>query len=116
MFLNWFNNNDLMILFSKSGCTREIIELLKLSRKNNIKTVLVTTKQNNSDLIQPDYRVLYHSYLDLTYFLIISSNISQLIITNILITILIDKKPSIYEEIQKGVILINNWNKKGTIV
>ncbi|WP_348735665.1 SIS domain-containing protein [Spiroplasma endosymbiont of Ammophila pubescens] len=116
LFLNSFNDNDLLILFSKSGRTCEILELLKLSRKNNIKTVLVTTKQNNSDLIQPDYRILYHSYLDSTYFSIISSNISQLIITNILITMLIDKKPSIYEEIQKGVILVNNWNKKGTII
>ncbi|WP_338991566.1 SIS domain-containing protein [Spiroplasma endosymbiont of Seladonia tumulorum] len=44
LFLNSFNDNDLLILFSKSGRTREILELLKLSRKNNIKTVLVTTK------------------------------------------------------------------------
>ncbi|ELL44914.1 MurR/RpiR family transcriptional regulator [Spiroplasma melliferum] len=116
LFLNLFNDNDLMILFSKSGCTREILELLKLSRKNNIKTVLITTKQQNINLLQSDYKILYYSYLDSTYFSTISSNVSQLIITNILITMLIEKNPESYKELQKNVILIDNWNRKGTIM
>ncbi|WP_338964191.1 MULTISPECIES: hypothetical protein [unclassified Spiroplasma] len=38
LFLNSFKDRSLMILFSKSEYTSEICELVKLSKKNNIKT------------------------------------------------------------------------------
>ncbi|WP_425379738.1 MurR/RpiR family transcriptional regulator [Spiroplasma endosymbiont of Stenodema calcarata] len=62
LFLNTFKNNNMIILFSKAGYTREINELVKLSKKNNIKTILITNEHQSNNFINPDYKILYYSY------------------------------------------------------
>ncbi|WP_368487192.1 MurR/RpiR family transcriptional regulator [Spiroplasma sp. DGKH1] len=116
LFLNSFKENELFILFSTSGLTREIIELIKIAQHNNCQTLLITARQDLGKTLQPNFVLYYYVHYDESaYFPIISSKISQLIISDILVSMLIEKLPDKQEEIENGKHLIVNWNRTGSI-
>ena len=100
LFLNSFKENELFILFSTSGLTRKIIELIKIAHHNNCQTLLITARQDLSKTLQPNFVLYYYVHYDESYYFpIISSKISQLIISDILVSMLIEKLPDKQQEI-----------------
>lgn len=89
MMIN-FTINDLLIIFSKSGMTKEIVTIISLANKLNIEIVLITNLQQ----INKNFKIKYllnfelHKYEN-KQFPILSSKIVEILIADIIFQSLI---------------------------
>ncbi|WP_338991565.1 SIS domain-containing protein [Spiroplasma endosymbiont of Seladonia tumulorum] len=111
LFLNSFNDNDLLILFSKSGRTREILEILKNGIKYKIPITLVTSNLNCGYEKYLYNKIIFRTLEQLSRYSAVSSKITQLLFVDIIFNQIMERKKQFKKLILHGTHIIKNWNK-----
>ncbi|MGL5358086.1 MAG: MurR/RpiR family transcriptional regulator [Metamycoplasmataceae bacterium] len=106
-----FNENDLILVFSKSGETEEVIFLLKAAKELNSKTVIITVNEKIKENI--DYKILLKDLGKEKRIIATSSKISQLLIADALfmeINYLLKTKTEEY--LNKSLVFLSEWKNR----
>ncbi len=77
---------DVVLYFSYSGSTRELIELIEINRRNHVKTILITRYPRSPGALQADIVLLCGSVQPPKEMGSVSAKIAQLFILDLLFT------------------------------
>ncbi|MGL4183963.1 MAG: MurR/RpiR family transcriptional regulator [Metamycoplasmataceae bacterium] len=106
-----FNENDLVLVFSKSGETEEVIFLLEATKELNAKTVIITVNEKIKENI--DCKILLKDLGKEKRIIATSSKISQLLIADALfmeINYLLKAKTEEY--LNKSLVFLSEWKNR----
>ncbi|AHF61345.1 hypothetical protein P344_05795 [Spiroplasma mirum ATCC 29335] len=105
---------DLLIIFSKSGVTKEIVSIINLANKFNIEVALITNNKELNKLYQIKHLLLFelHSQENEGFpSLSLSAKVVQILIADIIFCALIKiKQPDLEDKIIRANNLTKNWN------
>lgn len=110
LILGNFNKNDLVILFSKSGKTKEILYLIDECSKQGIQIILITSNvefKNNNNLVT----IIHEEITKNERIIATSSKISQLIISDILFYEIFFSSSKNGDFVDNSLISLRNWKK-----
>ncbi|TLG75396.1 MurR/RpiR family transcriptional regulator [Culicoidibacter larvae] len=89
--------NDLMICFSRSGTSRCIRDALRFGRENGTTTVLITTSNDYTVTTNCDYTIVLPKKEDFIAYKLLSHQIPQLFIADVLYTEMMKLDPKKYQ-------------------
>ncbi len=78
------NPNDIVLFFSYSGSTRELLEMIELNKSNNVKTILITRYPQSVGAIQADIVLQCGSVQSPHHMGSVAAKIAQLFILDLL--------------------------------
>lgn len=113
--VNFSSENDICIIFSDSGRTKELYWICKVLKKKNIPIILITSnmKADNKLLNFAMYKVQYSvNEKDDNSLTSISARIGQFFIATLLFESLLQKVPNSEEKLESSATLTQQWNEE----
>ncbi|AOX44199.1 transcriptional regulator [Spiroplasma sp. NBRC 100390] len=106
------DEDDLIIIFSKSGKTNEIINVITLANKLGIDVALVTNNPNADQLYNIKHKILFEVHTkENERFPALSSKIVQILISDIIFRSLLKIHPNLEEKIKAANAITEEYNK-----
>ncbi|AHF61414.1 hypothetical protein P344_06195 [Spiroplasma mirum ATCC 29335] len=102
--------NDQIILFSKSGRTREILEILKIAFNYKIPVTLITSNLNCGYEKYLHNKILFRTLKQISRYSAVSSKIIQLLFVDIVFNQIIEKNSDYKNYIINGTKIVKSWN------
>ncbi len=98
------NENDIVLSFSYSGSTRELLELIEINKKNNVKTVLITRYPRSPGALKADVVLLCGSIEPPQRMGSVSARIAQLFVLDLLFAEYNRRNPEKCEEFKRKIL------------
>ncbi|WP_241208166.1 MurR/RpiR family transcriptional regulator [Spiroplasma melliferum] len=106
--------DDLIIIFSKSGKTNEVVNIINLANKLNIDVALVTNNPNIDELYKIKHKILFEVHTkENERFPALSSKIVQILISDIIFRSLLKIHPNLENKIKAANAITEDYNQSG---
>ncbi|WHQ37380.1 MurR/RpiR family transcriptional regulator [Spiroplasma sp. SV19] len=107
------DEDDLIIIFSKSGKTNEVVNIINLANKLGIEVALITNNPNADELYKIKHKILFEVHTkENERFPALSSKIVQILISDIIFRSLLKIHPNLEENIKAANAITEEYNKK----
>lgn len=105
-------HDDLIIIFSKSGKTNEVVNIINLANKLNIDVALVTNNPNIDQLYKIKHKILFEVHTkENERFPALSSKIVQILISDIIFRSLLKIHPNLENKINAANAITKDYNQ-----
>ncbi|WP_027120366.1 MurR/RpiR family transcriptional regulator [Mycoplasmopsis lipofaciens] len=103
--------NDLIVIFSNNLQTNEAKFILNQATKKNIKTIVITSNNEEESLGDIDVYLRYRKIHDEHILVPLSSKIAQILIGDLLFEAILEIDPKNYEKLNNSKKIIYEWSK-----
>ncbi len=103
-FASNLNENDIVLSFSYSGSTRELLELIEINKMNNVKTVLITRYPRSPGALKADVVLLCGSIEPPQHMGSVNARIAQLFVLDLLFAEYNKRNPEKSEKFKRKIL------------